>query len=151
MILFEKKCLVLEISRFLCFHEIHWYKNLWCHYRHSYIMKLHLLQLCLFLLNPKYYQYEIWSDTSVLQTNIYMTNISDMFLVQCWRLETSSRIFFDFIEMIIKWDLVIFNSWHLPFLNVPYSPSQKNETLESWQNLLLSNWSRLRNWKGPGT
>ena len=46
-----------------------------------------------------------------------------------------------------------FNNWHLPFLNVPYSPSQKKkkDTLESWHNWLLSNWSRMLNWKGPGT
>ena len=30
--------------------------------------------------------------------------------------------------------LLMFNSWHLPFSNVPYSPFQKNETLESWHN-----------------
>ena len=36
--------------------------------------------------------------------------------------------------------MAIFNSWHSPFLNVPYSPFQKNETLESWHNWLLNNW-----------
>ena len=77
-----------------------------------------------------------------------MTNISNMFLAgdwQCWRLETSSRPFYNFIKMKIYQDLVIFNSLHLPFLNVPYSPFQKTETLESWHNWLLSNWSRLLN------
>ena len=44
----------------------------------------------------------------------------------------------------------IFNSWHLPFLNVCYSPYKKKETLESSLNWLLSNWSRLLNWKTPG-
>ena len=39
----------------------------------------------------------------------------------------------------------------MPFLIVPYSPFQKNETLESWNNRLLSYWGRLLNWKGPGT
>ena len=28
---------------------------------------------------------------------------------------------------------------------------KKNGTLESWRNWLLSNWSRLLNWKGPRT
>ena len=28
---------------------------------------------------------------------------------------------------------------------------KKNETLESWHDWLLSNWSRLLNWKEPGT
>ena len=31
----------------------------------------------------------------------YKTNISNMFVAQCWRLETSSKPFYDFIEMII--------------------------------------------------
>ena len=29
----------------------------------------------------------------------YMTSILNMFLPQCWRLETSSRLFYDFIKM----------------------------------------------------
>ena len=53
--------------------------------------------------------------------------------------------------MAIERNLIIFNSWHLPFLIVPYSHFQKNETLESWNSWLLSNLSRLLNWKGPGT
>ena len=80
-----------------------------------------------------------------------MTNISNIFLPQCWRLETSSRLFYDFIKMTIQQDLAILSNWHLLFLNVPHSPFQKNETMESWYNLLLSNWSRLLIWKGPGT
>ena len=36
--------------------------------------------------------------------------------------------------------------WHLQFLTVPYSPFRKNETLKSWYNWLLSNWSKLLNW-----
>ena len=61
----------------------------------------------------------------------FMTNISSMFWAQCWRLETSSRPFYDFVKITIYQDPAIFNSWYLPFLNVPYSPFQKNETLES--------------------
>ena len=72
-----------------------------------------------------------------------MTNISNMFLAECWRLETSSRFFYDFIKMTIQQDLAIFNDWHIPFLIVLYSPFQKNETLESWHIWLLSNWDRL--------
>ena len=68
-----------------------------------------------------------------------MTNISNMFLTQCWRLETSLRPFYNFIELAIKWNLAIFNSWYLPFLIVPYSHFQKNETVESWNSWLLSN------------
>ena len=53
-----------------------------------------------------------------------------MFLAQCWRLETSSMTFYYFIKMTVERDLTIFNSSHLPFLIVPYSPFEKNETLE---------------------
>ena len=80
-----------------------------------------------------------------------MTNISNIFLAHSWRLETSSRLFYDFIKMAIYQDLAIFNCWHLPFLNVSYSPFEKNWNLESWHNCLLSNWGRLLNYKGPGT
>ena len=38
-----------------------------------------------------------------------MTNICNMFLDECWRLETSSRPFCDFIEMAIQQALAIFN------------------------------------------
>ena len=60
-----------------------------------------------------------------------MTNISKMFLAECWRLETSSWLFYDFIKMTIQQDMAIFNGLHIPFLTVLYSPFQKNETLES--------------------
>ena len=36
-----------------------------------------------------------------------MTNISNMLLAECWRLETSSRLFYDFIKMTIQQDLAI--------------------------------------------
>ena len=54
-----------------------------------------------------------------------MTNISNKFSVQCWRMEASSGPFYDFIKMSIKWYMVIFNSWRLSFLNVPYSTFKK--------------------------
>ena len=48
-----------------------------------------------------------------------MTNISNMFLGECWRLVTSFRI---------KQDPAICNSWHLPLLKCPsYSPFQKTK------------------------
>ena len=74
-----------------------------------------------------------------------LTNISNRFLAQCWRLETSSRPFYDFIKMTTYQDLAIINSWHLPFLSVSYLPFQNIETLESWYNRLFSNWGRLLN------
>ena len=41
--------------------------------------------------------------------------------------ETSSKLFYDFTKRTIRRDMVIFNDCHLLFLNVPYSPFQKNE------------------------
>ena len=72
-----------------------------------------------------------------------MKNISKMFLAECWRVETSSRLFYDFIKIKIQQDLAIFNGWHIPFLIALYSTLQKNETLESWHIWLLSYWGRL--------
>ena len=69
-----------------------------------------------------------------------MTSISNIFLAECWRLETSSRIFCDFIKITIQQDLTIFNGWHIPFFINLYSTFQKNGTLESWPISLLSNW-----------
>ena len=128
----KKKRFVLEISRFLCFCEIHRLQNLWRHQRHCYILSAIKIIFGQILL-------------------CCMRTIPYMFLVQRWRLETSSRPFYDFTKITIWQDLAIFHSWHLPFLNVPYSPFQWNEILESWRDWLLSNWSRLLNWKGPGT
>ena len=81
----------------------------------------------------------------------YMANISNIFLVPCRRLDTSARPFYDFIKILIQRDLDIFNSGHLQSLIVSYSAFQKNVTLESWHNWLLSNQRRLLNCKGPGT
>ena len=76
-----------------------------------------------------------------------MTNISNMFLAECWGLETSSRLVYDFIKITIQQDLAIFNGWHIPFLIVLYSPFQtKNKkTLEFCHIWLLNNSGRLLN------
>ena len=60
-----------------------------------------------------------------------LKNISNTFLVECWRLETSSQLFYDFIKITMQQDLVIFNGCHILFLIVLYSPIKKNETLGS--------------------
>ena len=54
-----------------------------------------------------------------------MANISNMFLAEFLRLETSSSLFYDFIKITIQQDLAIFSGWHIPFLIVLYSPFQK--------------------------
>ena len=69
--------------------------------------------------------------------------ISSTFLAECWRLETSSRLFYDFVKITIQQDLAIFSGSHIPFLIVLYSLFQKYETLESLHIWLLSNWGRL--------
>ena len=84
----EKK-FILEISTFLCFWEIHIFQNLWHH--HCYIWKLHL-RLVLSTIKMKFGQILVCC----------MTNISKMFLVQCWTLEYSSRPFY-VINMTIQW------------------------------------------------
>ena len=56
-----------------------------------------------------------------------MTKISNMFLVQYWRLETNSESFFDFIKRTIGQSLAIFNSWYLQFLNVLLTFSKKKK------------------------
>ena len=65
-----------------------------------------------------------------------MTNISNMFLAECWRLEKPVP---SSLLILLKWQYS--KMW--PFLI-------NNETLESWHIWLLSNWARLLNWKGPG-
>ena len=73
-----------------------------------------------------------------------LTNISNMFSAQCWRLETSSRPFRDFIKMTIGRDLAIFNSWHLPLLIVPYSPLKKlkhwKKKMKHWNLDMIGYW-----------
>ena len=82
-----------------------------------------------------------------------ITKISNVCFVKCRRLESSFRPFYDFNEMTIQGDLLIVSSlYYLPFLILLYSPIQKRKHCKFYlYNCLLSNWSRLLNWKGPGT
>ena len=60
--------------------------------------------LLLVTLNPKNYQKEFG------QMLVYLTtNISNMYLAQCWRLETSSTPFYDFNEMTMQRDRSMFS------------------------------------------
>ena len=81
------------------------------------IVILWKLQLCLFLLNPKCYQNETWPNTSVL-----LINISNMFLAQCWRLETSSRSFIILLKRQNSeiWPFLIADIYHfqMSFINL---------------------------------
>ena len=80
------------------------------------------------------------------QILVYLiTNIFNIFLPQCWSLQTSSRPFYDFTEMTLERNLSIFSSSYLPFLILPYLHFHKNETNETLHNWLLSNWNKLLN------
>ena len=63
--------------------------------------------LCLSLLNFKSYQNEIWSNTNVLYDKI-----SNMFLAECWGLETSSRFFYDFNKMTAARPFLMVDIYH---------------------------------------
>ena len=41
--LMQKKCFVLEISKFLCFCETHWFQHLWRHHKYCCIMQATLM------------------------------------------------------------------------------------------------------------
>ena len=60
-----------------------------------------------------------------------------MFLAQFWRLENSSRLFYDFSEILILQDPSVFSNWYLAFLILHYSPFQKNGILETIHNWFL--------------
>ena len=66
-----------------------------------------------------------------------ITNISNVFLAQCWRLGTSSRLCYNFNEMAIWRDLSIFSSWYYPFLILLYLNFQK---LKLWKLEIIGYW-----------
>ena len=51
-----------------------------------------------------------------------MINISNIFLVQFWRLQASSKAFYDSSKIISQQDMFIFNNWYVPFLIVSVHP-----------------------------
>ena len=59
----KKKCFVFKKFKCLCFCKINRFQNLWYHHKHFCIMEVALM---LIFFNPKHYQNEIWSNTSVL-------------------------------------------------------------------------------------
>ena len=79
-----------------------------------------------------------------------ITNICNMFLAQCWRLELLPGQF----TILMKWHYnetcqLGVDIYHFQFSLIP--PFQKNKKLETWRNWFLSNWSRLLNWKESET
>ena len=103
------------------------------------------LDLCFFLLNPKSYQNEIWSNASVLYGKYFEHGLG-------WMLEARNQFqalwWFDQNDNTAR-------SGHFQWLtytvfNCPLFTFSKNETLKSWHIWLLSNMGRLPNWKGSG-
>ena len=91
--IWKKKCFVLKILRFLCFCEIRRSQNLWRHHKQT----LPDNGSCT-------YAYFFWILSTIKMKFdqilvCYMTNISNMLLTECWRLETSLRLFYDFIKI----------------------------------------------------
>ena len=127
--LFEVKIMfVLEISRFSCFSEIHRFQNLWPHHRHCYIMEVTLTLI----------SFESWvlSNWNLVK---YWYAVCKTFLTSFWLNAGDWKLVQGPFMILLRWqqgDLVIFDSWHLPFLIVPYSPFQKSETVKSWQLLI---------------
>ena len=84
----------------------------------------------------------------------YWCAVWQTFLTCFWLNAEDRKLVLGPFMILSKWHYseiwLFLNSWHLPFLNVPYSHLQKKKTLESWHNWLLSNWFRLLNWKRPG-
>ena len=129
----NQKYFVFEIFRFLCFCEIYRFQTLWGHHRHCYIMEVILMFVyfeCYVLPKRNLVKYycAVWKTF----LNCFWLNAGD------WKLVPGSFIFF--LKMTIKQDRTIFNSWHLPFYIVTYSPFQKDGTLESWHKLNLGYW-----------
>ena len=71
-----------------------------------------------------------YNDFSFSRKNDWKLVLGPFMILSKWHIERSSH----------------FNSWHLPFSIILYSPSEKNETAESWHNWLLSNWRKLLYW-----
>ena len=66
-----------------------------------------------------------------------MTSISKHAFGLMLETETSSRPFFDILPKTLQQDIAIFNSGHLPFLIVPYTPFQKKK---HWNLEIIVYW-----------
>ena len=61
------------------------------------------LRFWLFLLSPRQYQIEIWSNVNATYTRYFQLVL---------KTETSSRPFDDFNKIAISWNLLIFGGWY---------------------------------------
>ena len=74
-----------------------------------------------------------------------------------WRLETSSKLFYDFSKTTEQQNLFIFSTWYYIDSSIIFSTwyrlntlSQSRGKLWAFDSWLLSNWSKLVNLEGPG-
>ena len=74
-----------------------------------------------------------------------------------WRLESSSKLFYDFSKTTEQQNLFIFSTWYYIDSSIIFSTwyrlntlSQSRGKLWAFDNWLLSNWSKLVNLEGPG-
>ena len=85
----------------------------------------------------KYVFYFTWILLSIkMKLDELMNNISNIFLVQFWSLETSSRPFHYFQKILISWGQFILSSWWLTILITTVLKPQKNE--KGWPNNFLN-------------
>lgn len=94
------------------------------------------------------FSYAFWILGSVKvrfgQTLLYlMKNMSAMFLIPFWNLETISRPFYDFNKNGLWWDLLIPSGQYLSFLFTKVNPFKKREKLESYHHSLLTKYNNL--------
>ena len=109
-----------------CFSEIQEFQNLWRHHRHCCIMNSFA-----YFVSPKYYQNEIWSNTSI-SYNKYFWHVFGSML----ETETSSRPMYDFNEMTIKiYKFLVVNIYH--FLSSLIHPFKK---MKHWKLNTIGYW-----------
>ena len=77
-----------------CFFEIHRSQNLWRHHGDSYIMEVTLMLFFFFFWNLSNIKMKFGQILVCC-----MKKISNTLFARCWRLETSSRPFYNFIKM----------------------------------------------------
>ena len=81
----------------MCFCKTCIFQNLWRHHKYYCTMIVTLLLISF---------ESFWNKMKFGQILAYcMTTISNMFLTECWRLETSFRLFYDFVKKTIQQDL----------------------------------------------
>ena len=80
-----------------------------------------------------------------------IADIFDLFWAQFWRLETSSRVFYDSNEMGISLDILLYICWYLQLSLAQNSHFQNSK---KQKHIILGYWKiplGLLNLKGPGT